>query len=71
MSRYVVIIEPTATGYSAYVPDVDGCVTTGRTHAEILRRMQEALAGHFELMREGGLHVPAPTSDTAFVEVPD
>lgn len=71
MSRYVVIIEPTATGYSAYVPDVDGCVTTGRTHAEIVLRMQEALTGHLELMRESGLRIPAPASDAAFVEIPD
>lgn len=71
MSRYLVIIEPTATGFSAYVPDVDGCVTTGRTHAEIAQRMKEALTGHLALMREHGLAVPVSTSDATFVEVPD
>lgn len=71
MSRYLVIIEPTATGFSAYVPDVDGCVTTGRTREEVETRMREALEFHLKGLGELGQSVPAPTSDAAFVEVPD
>ena len=69
MSRYVILVEPTETGYSAYVPDVDGCVATGETREEVERLMQEALAFHLELMRERGEPLPEPTTDAAFVEV--
>ena len=44
MKRYLVIMEPTPSGYSAYLPDVPGCITTGRTTAEVQTNMREALA---------------------------
>jgi len=71
VSRYLIVIEPTATGYSAYVPDVDGCVATGRTHEEVEARMREALEFHLEGLGEVGQPVPRSSSDAAFVEVPD
>ena len=43
MSRYLIIIEATGTGYSAYSPDLPGCVATGRTRAEVEREMHDAI----------------------------
>ncbi len=63
------IIEPTRTGYSAYVPDVPGCVATGVTRAEVEHNMQEAIAFHLEGLREDGLPIPEPMSMSASVEV--
>ncbi len=60
MSRYLIIVEPTATGFSAYSPDVPGCVAAGRTREEVEREMQEALAFHLDGLREDGQPVPPP-----------
>ena len=62
MSIYAVIYEKTATGYSAYVPDLPGCITTGRTFAETETSMQEAISGHLLVMREYGEAIPEPTT---------
>jgi predicted RNase H-like HicB family nuclease len=58
--RYPVVIEPTSTGYSAFSPDVSGCAAVGDTEEETLRNFQEALAAHFEVMREIGEPIPEP-----------
>jgi predicted RNase H-like HicB family nuclease len=50
--QYLVIVEPSATGYGAYVPDVPGCVAVGETRAEVEQMIQEALEAHLELMLE-------------------
>lgn len=60
--RYTAIFEKTSTGYSAYVPDLPGCITTGRTKEETERNIHEAIRGHIELMREEGLPIPEPTT---------
>ncbi|MDE0134136.1 MAG: type II toxin-antitoxin system HicB family antitoxin [Acidimicrobiaceae bacterium] len=67
---YTAIIEPTGTGFSAYVPDVPGCIATGSSYEETVQQMQEALACHLEWMREDGDDIPAPTSTAAAVDVP-
>lgn len=69
MSSYLIVIEPTATGFSAYVPDVDGCIATGETREEVTASMREALEFHLDGLREIGQPVPPPTSGAAFVEV--
>ena len=69
LRRYPVIIEQTDTGYSAYSPDVDGCVAVGDTLEETRRNFQEALAAHFEAMREVGEPIPEPRSEVDYVEV--
>lgn len=69
MSRYLIVIEPTATGFSAYVPDVDGCVATGRTREDVQQHMREALEFHFDALREIGQPIPPSTSGAAFVDV--
>ena len=52
--RYPIVIERTATGFSAYSPDVQGCAVAGDTEEETRRSFGDVLASHFELMREIG-----------------
>jgi predicted RNase H-like HicB family nuclease len=65
---YLVIYEKTATGYSAYVPDLPGCITTGRTREETVRLIQEAIDFHIEGLREDGLPIPEPATAAGYVE---
>lgn len=67
--RYPVIIERTSTGYSAYSPDVLGCAAVGDTEEQARRDLKEALAAHFEAMREVGEPIPELTSSVDYVEV--
>lgn len=67
--KYLIIIEPTETGFSAYSPDLPGCVATGRDEANVRHNMADALAFHIEGLRAAGLPVPAPASAPGFVEV--
>jgi len=67
--RYPVVIEQTTTGYSAYSPDVAGCAAAGDTEEETRRNFQDALAVHFEAMREVGQPIPEPHTTVDYVEV--
>jgi len=68
--KYLVVIEQAQGNLSAYVPDVDGCVTTGQTIDEVLHNMQEALSLHLEGMLEDGDPIPPAIHIAAnFVEV--
>ncbi len=67
--KYAVIFEKTATGYSAYVPDLPGCITTGPTREETERLIREAIEFHLEGMRTHGERIPKPTTTTDYVEV--
>jgi predicted RNase H-like HicB family nuclease len=69
VKRYPVIIEPTSTGYSAYSPDVPGCISAGDTEEETRQNFQEALLCHFDALREIGSPIPKPSSSVAYVEV--
>jgi predicted RNase H-like HicB family nuclease len=67
--RYLVVIEKGNDNYSAYAPDVPGCVTTGKTVQETLSNMREALELYFEVTLEDGAPIPIPYSTHAdFVE---
>jgi predicted RNase H-like HicB family nuclease len=66
--RYVMIIEEGKRNYSAYLPDLPGCIVTGKTIEEVKQRMREAVALHLHGMREDGLPIPAPTSRVEYVE---
>lgn len=66
---YLVVIEPTGTGFSAYSPDLSGCVSTGATREEVEQNMQEAIELHLEGLREEGYPVPEPNSSSAYVEI--
>ena len=67
--RFPIIIEQTTTGYSAYSPDVPGCVAAGDTEEETRRNLQDALAEHFQAMREVGEPIPEPHTSVDYVEV--
>ncbi len=67
--KYLMVIEPTGTGFSAYSPDLPGCVSTGETREEVEQNMQEAIELHLEGLREEGYPVPEPSSSSAYVEV--
>lgn len=69
MSRYLIVIERGERNYSAFVPDLPGCIATGRTRDEVVRNMQRAIEMHVEGMREDGLSIPDPTTDGEWVEV--
>ena len=67
--RYLIVIEQTATGFSAYSPDLEGCVATGATRHEVERNMREAIAFHIEGLLLEGLDVPVPRASSAYVEL--
>jgi predicted RNase H-like HicB family nuclease len=68
--RYAIVIEKAPGNYSAYVPDLPGCVSTGDTVEEVKQNMVEAIALHLEGMREDGDPIPEPTTACDYVEVP-
>jgi len=67
--RYAIVIEQAEGNYSAYVPDLPGCVATGATMAEVDSEIREAIAFHVEGLRADGLPIPAPHSQVDYVEV--
>lgn len=69
MNRYLIIIEDTATGFSAYSPDLPGCVATGATREEVETEMQEAIEFHIDGLRLSGFQVPEPRSQAAYCEI--
>ncbi|MDE0208092.1 MAG: type II toxin-antitoxin system HicB family antitoxin [Candidatus Tectomicrobia bacterium] len=60
--KYAVVVEKAENNYSAYAPDLPGCIATGKTKAEATRNLREAIALHVEVLREDGLPVPEPQS---------
>ena len=69
MTRYTVFIEPTETGFSAYVPDLPGCVAASSTLHETRQLIKEAIEFHIEGMRMNGEAVPEPTRHVEQIEV--
>jgi predicted RNase H-like HicB family nuclease len=69
MTTYAVVYERTENNYAAYVPDLPGCVATGRTKHEVERRIRAAIQLHLEGMLEDGQKPPAPTTTTDSVEI--
>ena len=67
--RYLVVIEPAGRNYSAYSPDLPGCVATGATREETRTRMQQAIARHLEGLREDHQPIPEPGASAEVVEV--
>lgn len=68
--RYLIVVETTDTGYSAYSPDLPGCIATGDTRSDVEEAMHEAIAFHLDGMREDGHQVPSPNSYSTYVDVP-
>jgi predicted RNase H-like HicB family nuclease len=67
--RYAIVIENAGSNFSAYVPDLPGCVATGATLAEAEQNIREAIEFHIEGMRDDGTPVPPPSSRVDYVEV--
>ena len=67
--RYAIVIEQAEANYSAYVPDLPGCVATGSTIAEAEEQIREAISFHLEGLREDGTPIPSPTSRVEYVEI--
>jgi predicted RNase H-like HicB family nuclease len=67
--RYAIVIENAGANYSAYVPDLPGCVAVGDTLDEVERQIREAIEFHLEGMREDGSPIPPPSSKVDYVEV--
>ncbi len=66
--RYAVVIEKAENNYAAYVPDLPGCVATGKTRREVEEQIREAIELHLHGMREDGLPIPEPTSQVEYVD---
>jgi predicted RNase H-like HicB family nuclease len=66
--RYAIVIERAAGNYSAYVPDLSGCVATGASVEEVEEQIRDAIRFHIEGLRAAGLPVPAPTSIADYVD---
>jgi predicted RNase H-like HicB family nuclease len=69
MYRFLVVIEKTRDNYSAYSPDLPGCVATGATREEVERNMHEAIAMHVRGLQEDGLPIPESNSFAEYVAV--
>jgi len=67
--KYLVVIEKTSTGFSAYSPDIEGCVATGRTVKEVERAMSEAIEFHLDGLRQEGMALPQPHTQSVYLEV--
>jgi predicted RNase H-like HicB family nuclease len=66
--KYLIVIEKAEKNYSAYAPDLPGCVSTGRTLDEVKENMREAVNFHLDGMREEGLPIPEPLTQGEYVE---
>jgi len=67
--RYAIVIEKAEANYAAYVPDLPGCVATGKTVEETEQEIREAIDLHLRGMREDGLPIPEPSSSVDYVEI--
>ena len=67
--KYLIVFEKTGTGYSAYSPDIDGCVATGSTKDEVERNMKEAIEFHLEGLKLERQEIPRPNSYSDYLEV--
>jgi len=67
--RYAIIIEQAEGNYSAYVPDLPGCITTGASLEEIEQNICEAIAFHLDGLREDGLPIPTPSTVVEYCEL--
>ena len=67
--KYAIVIEKAKSNYSAYVPDLPGCVATGSTIVEVEKEIREAIEFHIEDMRQDGERVPKPCSSVEYIEV--
>jgi predicted RNase H-like HicB family nuclease len=67
--RYAIVVEKAGNNYSAYVPDLPGCVATGSTVKEAEKEILDAIKFHIDGLRENGLPIPAPSSVVEYLEI--
>lgn len=67
--KYLAIIEKAENNYSAYVPDLPGCIAVGDTVEETEQMIKEAIEFHLEAIRSDGLPIPQPTTEANYVEI--
>jgi predicted RNase H-like HicB family nuclease len=67
--RYAIVIEKAESNYSAYVPDLPGCVATGESIKQVEAEIREAIEFHIEGLREDGSLVPSPSSQVEYIEI--
>ena len=68
--KYLVIIEETKNGFSAFSPDLQGCIATGSSKEEVEENMRDAVTFHLEGMEQEGIEAPRPHSFSTYLEVP-
>ena len=68
--KYLIVTEQTGTGFSAYSPDLPGCIATGSTRDEVEREMKGAIAFHLDGLKAEGMPIPQPSSSSSYVEIP-
>ena len=68
--KYLIVIEQTGTGHSAYAPDVPGCVATGSTREAVEREMKNAIAFHLDGLKAEGMAIPQPSSSSSYIDIP-
>lgn len=69
MKKYLIIVEKTKTGYSAYSPDLPGCIATAKTKISVEKRMQGAITFHLEGIQTEGNKIPRPQSYSKYLTV--
>ena len=67
--RYAVVIEKAEDNYSAYVPDLPGCVATGVTLKDVEAEIRDAIAFHLDGMRQDGVSIPVPSSQVEYIDI--
>ena len=69
MKKYLIIVEQTSTGYSAYSPDIPGCAAVGDSKEDVENNIQEAIEFHLEGLSQKGLEIPRPNSYSGYVNI--
>lgn len=67
--RFAIVIEKAAGNYSAYVPDLPGCIATGHTETEVEQEIRDAIAFHLKGLQADGLPIPEPASRVGYVKL--
>ncbi|MEO5356631.1 MAG: type II toxin-antitoxin system HicB family antitoxin [Nitrospirae bacterium YQR-1] len=69
MNKYLIVIEKTENNFSAYSPDLMGCVATGKTQKDVIRNKHRAIEMHLEGLKEDGIPIPEPHACVDYVEI--
>ena len=67
--KYLIVIEETDTGFSAFSPDLEGCIATGSTREDVEKSIKEAIDFHLDGLREDGYEIPSPHTYSTYMEV--